>query len=71
MPHITGCNIRVNEDARRIVEDPRKTFNKAQKVVSEVNESFRVSKKNKEDGEDDEKCQWFIVSLMRLVQKNI
>ena len=61
----------MNEDARRIVEDPRKTFNKAQKVVSEVNESFRVSKKNKEDGEDDEKCQWFIVSLMRLVQKNI
>ena len=57
----------MNEDARRIVEDPRKTFNKAQKVISEVNESFRVSKKNKEDGEDDEKCQWFIVSLMRLV----
>ena len=71
MPHITGCNIRVNEDARRIVEDPRKTFNKAQKVVSEVNESFRVSKEIKEDGEDDKKCQWFIVSLMRLVQKNI
>ena len=61
----------MNEDARRIGEDPRKTFNRAQKVVSEVNESLRVIKKNKEDGEDNKKCQWFIVSLMRLVQKNI
>ena len=71
MPHITGCNIRVNKDARHADEDPCKTFHKAQKVVNEVNESFRVSKINKEDREDDEKCQWFIVTLMRLVQKNI
>ena len=39
-----------------------KSFSKTQPAVREV---------NKMDREDDEKCQWFIVSLMRLVQKKI
>ena len=35
-------------------------------MVKEVNITFNKAP-NEEDGEDDEKCQWFIVSLMRLV----
>ena len=36
----------------------------AQQVVNEVNKEMHLR-------EDDEKCQWFIISTIRLVRKKI
>ena len=75
MLHITGAAL---ED-----KAGKETFIEVQKVVDKVNETFVKAEQpnseiNKEDGEDDkedgedyQKCQRFIVSIMRLVQKNI
>ena len=47
------------EKAKEAKDDTEcEVFNEFQKVMNEV---------NKEDEEDDEKCQWFIVSIMRSV----
>ena len=58
MLYISGTRKSENDDTYKI-------FNEFQKVVNEVTINFSKAP-NKEHG-DDEKCQWFIVSLMRSV----
>ena len=57
MLHVIGIKL---ED-----EDAHETFTEVQGVVDEVN------KNPNNELNEDKKCQWFIVSLMRLVQNNI
>ena len=55
------------------IKNASKTFVEAQKVVSEVNEMFskthQVAREVNKEDEDNKKCQWFIVSTMRLVYR--
>ena len=57
------------------IKNASKTFAEAQKVIIEVNEMFSKTHQvasrevNKRDEEGNKKCQWFIVSTMRLVYR--
>ena len=50
-------------DIKHEKKDAHETFVKVKKVLSELNGAFSKAK----IAEDDEKCQWFIVSMLRLV----
>ena len=68
--HTTG----ISTSNTSTIKNASKTFSEAQKVVIEVNEMFsktpQVAREvNKKDEEGNEKCQWFIVSTMRLVYR--
>ena len=69
-----GTLLCISGEQKSEKDDTYKIFNEFKGVINIVNESVGTAQQPVreiiKETEDDEKSQWFIVSLMRLVQEN-